>query len=206
MTRASCGLALAALFTVAACSEQPVAPAPVEVDGTALFSKGRGGNGSPHFSTDGTQCAFDAPTGRLACAYQISGLASNSDGLGSLVGNEVLTWTCNYSDASRDYAREVRRLAIDFLYYADESGNARGEVEGTPPVNASCLTKFIGGVPEKPAPANIQFALNENSSPIAVPLLGPAGSWALSALVSTPKRGTQYVFYLGSWMPMQPPA
>lgn len=206
MTRASLGFAVAALFTMAACSEQPAVTAPDGPDASALFAKGRGGNGSPHFSTDGTMCTFSTATGRLACAYQVSGLASNSSGVGSLVGNEVLSWTCNYSDASRDYSREQRRLAIDFFYYADESGNAKGDVEGTPLLGPSCLTKYIGGLPEKPEPANVMYALNENSSPVAVPILGPAGSWALSALVSTPKKGTQYTFYLGSWMPEAPPA
>lgn len=205
MTRASLGLALAALCTLAACSDQPAATAPEAPDGSALLAKGRGGNGSPHFSDDGTSCTFATSNGRLACDYQISGLSSNSSGIGTLVGNVMLSWDCNYSDSSRDYSREARRVALDFLYYADASGNAKGEVEGTPNLGASCFTKYIGGVPEKPEPAHILFSLNEMSSPFTLPYLGAPGSWALYALVTTPKKGPQPVFWMGMWTPEPPP-
>jgi hypothetical protein len=205
ITRASLGLAIAALFTLAACSEQPTATAPDAPDASALFAKGRGGNGSPHFSTDGTSCTFATGYGRLACDYQVSGLASNSSGIGTLVGNVMLSWDCNYSDSSRDYSREVRRVAIDFLYYADAGGNAKGHVEDTASGSASCFTKYIGGVPEKPEPANLLFSLSENSSPFTLPYIGAEGSWALYALVTTPKKGPQPIFWMGSWTPEPPP-
>ena len=201
-SRRTLAAAVAALVTLAACSDQPAATAPS--DGGALFAKGRGGNGSPHFSDEGTSCYFGASSGRLACEYQISGLASNSSGVGSLIANMMLGWDCFYSDATRDYSREVRRVAIDFYYYADESGTAKGETEGQAYGGASCQSKYIGGMWEKPDPSNVMYSLNEMSSPFTLPVIGPQGSWALSATVSTPKKGLQYIFYLGSWMPEEP--
>ena len=188
-------------LVLGACSDQSPATAPPVLDEEALFAKGRGGNGSPHFTTDGTQCTFSTMTGRLACEYQISGLASNSSGAGSLIGNVMLSWDCDYTGSSRDYSREVRRLAIDFLYYADAGGTAKGEVEGTASGGAFCVPKYISGGWQTPAPTNVLFSLNVNSSPLTLPLLGAEGSWALNAGVTTPKKGLQFIFYMGSWMP-----
>ena len=194
----------AALLVLGACTEQSPVTAPLAVADDALFAKGRGGNGSPHFSSDGTQCTFNATTGRLGCDYQISGLASNSSGVGSLVGNVMLSWDCDYPGSSRDYSREARRVAIDFLYYSDASGNAKGYVEDTAEGGAWCLTKYVGGVFVTPEPMNILFSLNTNSSPFTIPLLGAEGSWSLFAGVTTPKKGIQPTFYLGSWTPEIP--
>ena len=201
----SLAAALAVFITLAACGEQPLAPDPATPDPGALFAKGRsGGNGNPHFTAEGTSCTFNPFIGRLACDYQISGLSASSNGLGSLIANMQLGWDCFYSDASRDYSREVRRVAIDFYYYADESGNAKGYTEGTASGGAFCLAKYISGVLEKPYPSNIRYSLNEMSSPLTLPVIGPAGSWALSAIVSTPKKAGQYIFYIGSWMLQEP--
>ncbi|MEN9816621.1 MAG: hypothetical protein RLZ32_501, partial [Gemmatimonadota bacterium] len=61
------------------------------------------------------------------------------------------------------------------------------------------------GVPEKPEPANLLFSLSENSSPFTLPYIGAEGSWALYALVTTPKKGPQPIFWMGSWTPEPPP-
>lgn len=192
------------LLTLGACTDQPSATAPSSIEDGALFAKGRGGNGSPHFSTEGTACTFNTATGRLACDYQISGLASNSSGVGTLVGNVMLEWVCDYPGESRDYSREVRRVALDFLYYADASGNAKGRVEDTPNNGSFCIPKYIGGSFVTPTPSNVLFSLNLRSSPFTLPVIGAEGSWALFAGVTTPKKGLQPVFYLGEWTPEMP--
>ena len=201
MRRFSQFLALAGLIITGACADQATAPASMpDTDSAPLFAKGSGGNGSPHFTADGTECTFNSASGRLACDWQIAGLSSYSNGAGVLAGNVMISWECLYTDASRNYSREQRRVVLDFLYYSDKSGNAKGSVESTP-LGAFCLPKYIGGAFQTPSPSNVQFALDPASSPFTLPGLGMDGAWALYAGVTTPKGGVRYIFYMGSWMP-----
>ena len=203
--RRTLAAACAVLVTLAACGEPALAPESAAPETGALFVNANGGRkGNAHFTKGGTDCVFTSATGRLACDYKIAGLGANSSGLGSLVANMQLGWDCVYSDSTRNYSREVRRVALDFLYYTDQAGNATGQVEGTAAGGAFCLTKTIEGTPQKPDPTNVRYALDAMSSPFTLPFFGAPGSWALGAVVATAKEGPEYIYYLGEWMAAEP--
>ena len=193
MFRASVPLLVLAL---AACSEPPTASI---LDQSPSYVKGEngGGKGSPHFSEE-TVCTYDAGlvyqghNGRIACDYQISGLAANSNGVGTLVANIPFTYFCDKPGDDNDVWRDVVKVAIDFYYYADKKGNVKGTVSGTP--NAVGLP-CIGG-----ANHLAEFLpLDSQASPLAIPYLTGSGSWALFGLSTTPKGGPSYVFFGGGW-------
>ena len=184
-------LPVAALAAATACSD-PSAPAPLAPTAASLAASDKGGGkGSPHFS-DETTCTFNNLTGRLACDYQISGLAANASGAGSLLGNIALTYLCDRKYLP-DYPVTTVRLAIDFLYFADKSGNARGHVEGTPIIPPLCL---LGGVA-----TDVWYGLDPYASPTLLPT---NGQWTLDAAVVTAKGGLRTIFFGGFWYSEMP--
>lgn len=194
MSRVSLGLLFVAAITLGACADQPAATGPSVTDNAALFDRGNGGGiGNPHF-TGATKCTFGTETGRLACDYQIAGLGASAEGIGSLIGNVMTSWDCVYPDSTKNYSREQIKVAIDFLYYADEAGNVKGHVEDT--AKPSCNTK--SGY--KPDPTNVAFALNEHSSELTFPFFGE-GSWTLAVITKTAMGDPKYIYFDGVWKP-----
>lgn len=198
-------VAAAGLVFAAACSD--TSNQMTGIDPT--FSKvGKGGFGDPHF-TDETVCTFNQETGKLTCDYQIAGLSSNSSGLGLLIAKVPMTYYCDYVGLTRDGFQDHYLLYLNFYYYADKSGNAKGVVESMPLGKPVCDLKYISTFP---------YVLTGKLSDLQYhPLNNPAVSvqhldilaagdlkvaeWALVAGVTTPKGGLRLICDLGYWVP-----
>lgn len=199
-------VAAAGLVFAAACSDTSNQVTGIDPS----FSKvGKGGFGDPHF-TDETVCTFDQKTGKLSCDYQLAGLSSNSSGLGLLIARVPMTYYCDYVGLSRDGFQGDDLFSINIYWYSDESGNAKGHVDGIPLGKPTCEVKYrvfppavyFGTLSDlEYHPLDNPASIVQSVDPLEVGKKLEVAQWAFVAGVTTPKGGLRFVCYAGYWVP-----